>query len=173
MGTVLAQNPQAGQRFAVGQDVELTISGGSTLVPEVIGVTPDKALTQLQENSLTMANIVYVETTDASQIGLVMAQDPAAGTLAVVDAPVTLTVAKASNPYSATVSVQPSASDKDRRIRVTLMENGKEETKLEDTLKAGTDAALLLPFTSALSGEMTCRVYIDDELFLEQLVTLQ
>ena len=173
VGKVLAQNPQAGQTYAVGQDVELTISGGSTLVPEVTGFAPEKAIALLTENNLTPGETEYVEVVDESKIGLVMAQNPAAATLAVLGAPVTLTVAVASNPYSGTISVHPPVSDKDRQIRVALVENDKEEIKRTDVIKAGSDVSMILPFTSSLSGELLCRVYIDEELFLEQTVTLE
>lgn len=173
VGTVLAQSPQAGQSYTVGQNVELTISGGSTMVPEVTGMTQEKATSVLHENSLTVGEPVYVEVTDESQVGLVMAQSPAGGTMAVLDAPVTLTVAVASERYQGEISINPPQSDKDRTLRVTLMENGQEVVKYEGTIAAGTNTAMLIPVSSDEGGELTCRIYLDGELFAEETATLQ
>ncbi|MEG0742456.1 MAG: Stk1 family PASTA domain-containing Ser/Thr kinase [Clostridia bacterium] len=172
-GTVLAQNPQAGQPYAVGQDVELTISGGSTMVPEVVGTTLEEASTILHESSLTAAEPVYVEVSDGTQAGMVLAQNPTAGTLAVLDAPVTLTVASAGKNYRAEVSITPGKSGKDRRLRVTLEENGTEVVKYEGIIAAGMDRAILVPISSDTAGELKCRVYLDDALAMEQQVKLE
>lgn len=173
VGKVLAQSPQAGQTFAVGQDVELTISGGSTMVPEVTGKTFEAAVTTLRECSLSVAEPGYMEISDPKQVGLVVTQTPAAGTLAVLDAPVTLVVAIASKPYHSEVSIHPDPSDKDRVIRVVLVEDGQEVTKYEATLAAGSGNAILVPLSSSVSGELVCRVYLDNVLFEEQRVTLE
>lgn len=173
VGKVLDQNPKSGASYAVGQDVELTISGGSTLVPDVTGQTPESAATVLGENSLTMAEPVYVEVLDESQIGLVMAQNPTAGTLAVINAPVTLTVAMASKGYQSEISLTLESADHDRRLRVTLVENDAETEQYATIYEAGQSGSLIVPLSSSYSGAMTCRVYMDDVMILEQAVTLE
>ncbi|MEG0902180.1 MAG: PASTA domain-containing protein, partial [Clostridia bacterium] len=153
--------------------VELTISGGSTMVPEVVGTTLEEASTILHESSLTAAEPVYVEVSDGTQAGMVLAQNPTAGTLAVLDAPVTLTVASAGKNYRAEVSITPGKSGKDRRLRVTLEENGTEVVKYEGIIAAGLDRAILVPISSDTAGELKCRVYLDDALAMEQQVKLE
>ncbi len=172
-GKVLAQNPQVGQPFTVGQNVELTISGGSTMVPAVTGNTLNAATVLLRECGLNAAEPSYMEIADEKQIGLVINQTPAAGTLAVLDAPVTLVVAVASKPYHSEVSIHPGSSDKDRIIRVALIENGQEVTKYEATLAAGSSSSILIPLSSSISGELTCCIYIDNVLFEQKSVVLE
>lgn len=171
--TVLAQSPQAGESFAIGQSVELTVSGGSTMVPEVEGLTREQATVLLHENNLAEGEPVYVEVSDERQVGRVMAQSPAAGTLAVLDAPVTLTVAVASQRYQGEVSFTPPESDKDRRLRVTLLTDAGESVKYEGTIAAGAGGAMLVPLSADQEGDVTCRIYLDDELLEEKQVTLK
>lgn len=171
-GTVLAQSPQADESFIVGQDVELTISGGSTMIPEVTGRTHEEAAGLLRENSLTEGPPVYVEVSDSAQIGQVLMQTPAAGTMAVLDAPVTLTVGIASEPYQGELSVSPPAADVERVLRVVMVVGGMEHTEYEGTIAAGNANVMLIPLSSDKEGDVLCRVYLDGELFMEETVAL-
>lgn len=79
VGTVLGQSPKAGESFISGQSVELTISGGSTMVPDLAGRSHEEAATLLKESSLTEGTPVYVEVTDASQVGQGAGTDASSG----------------------------------------------------------------------------------------------
>ncbi len=171
-GTVLAQNPQADESFIVGQDVELTISGGSTMIPEVTGRSREEAVGMLHESGLIEGAPVYVEVSDPEQIGQVLMQTPAAGTMAVLEAPVTLTVGIASEPYQGELSVSPPSADQDRVVRVTMVVDGEEHTEYEGTIAAGNANVMLIPLSSDTEGEALCRVYLDGELFMEETVEL-
>ncbi|MDD3336861.1 MAG: Stk1 family PASTA domain-containing Ser/Thr kinase [Eubacteriales bacterium] len=173
VGKVLQQSPRGGASYTAGQSVELTISGGSTLVPDVTEMSPENAATILKENSLTTAEPVYVEVLDEKQIGKVLAQSPTAGTLAVIDAPVTLTVAVASKNYRGEIGLNIQAADHARKLRITLVENDVESEQYSATYPAGQSGSLIVPLSSALSGTLICRVYLDDEMVLEQAVTLE
>ena len=172
VGTVLGQSPKAGESFISGQSVELTISGGSTMVPDLAGRSHEEAATLLKESSLTEGTPVYVEVTDASQVGQVLAQMPAVGTMAVLDAPVTLTVGIESEPYQGEVSLDLPQADHDRVLRVTLELDGEERVEYEGTVDAA-GGNVLVPLSATVEGEVPCRVYLDGELYLEQTVTLR
>lgn len=171
-GTVLAQSPSADESFIAGQDVELTISGGSTMIPEVTGRSREEAVQLLHESSLTEGAPIYVEVSDSEQIGQVLMQTPAAGTMAVLDAPVTLTVGIASEPYQGELSISPPAAEQDRVLRVVMVVDGEEHTEYEGTIAAGNANVMLIPLSSDTEGGVLCRVYLDGELFMEETVEL-
>lgn len=172
VGTVLGQSPKAGESFISGQSVELTISGGSTMVPDLAGRSHEEAAALLKESSLTEGTPVYVEVTDVSQVGQVLAQMPAVGTMAVLDASVTLTVGIESEPYQGEVSLDVPQADHDRVLRVTLELDGEERVEYEGTVDAA-GGNVLIPLSATVEGEAPCRIYLDGELYLEQTVTLR
>lgn len=172
VGTVLGQSPKAGESFLSGQSAELTISGGSTMVPELTGRPYEEAVSLLRESNLTEGTPVYTEVTDASQVGQVLGQMPAMGTIAVLDAPVTLTVGIESEPYQGEVSLEVPEADHDRILRVMLEIDGEEHVEYEGTAPAS-GGNMLVPISASVEGEVPCRVYLDGELYLEQTVTLR
>ena len=173
LGTILQQNPKGGEAFTPGQELELSISGGSTLVPDVTARTEEEAAKLLRENQLSVGETVYVEVLDESQIGMVMAQNPVSGTLAVMDAPVVLTVATKSKGYKGEISFTMEKADQDRTIRVTLVENGQEVEQYSAVYLAGQSGSVITPLSSAYGGSASCRVYVDGKLYLEQPVTME
>ena len=173
LGTILQQNPKGGEAFTPGQELELSISGGSTLVPDVTACTEEEAAKLLRENQLSVGETVYVEVLDESQIGMVMAQNPVSGTLAVLDAPVVLTVATQSKGYKGEISFTMEKADQDRTIRVTLVENGQEVEQYSAVYLAGQSGSVITPLSSAYGGSASCRVYVDGKLYLEQSVTME
>ena len=172
VGTVLGQSPKAGDSFISGQSAELTISGGSTMVPDLTGRSHEEATAMLRESSLTEGTPVYVEVSEESQVGQVLAQMPAVGTMAVLDAPVTLTVGIESEPYQGELSLDLPAADHDRVLRVTLELSGEERLEYEGTVTAS-GGSVLVPLSATVKGEVLCRVYLDGELYREETVTLR
>ena len=172
VGTVLGQSPKAGDSFISGQSAELTISGGSTMVPDLTGRSHEEATAMLRESSLTEGTPVYVEVSEESQVGQVLAQMPAVGTMAVLDAPVTLTVGIESEPYQGELSLDLPAADHDRVLRVTLELDGEERVEYEGTAAAA-GGNVLVPLSATVEGEVLCRVYLDGELYREETVTLR
>ena len=171
-GTVLSQLPAAGDPFVLGQTVELTISGGSTMIPELTGRTREEAAALLSESRLTEASPVYVETSDPSQVGQVLAQTPVSGTMAVFGAPVTLTIGIESQPYQGEVAVSLPDAEHDRRVRITLIVDGNEKVEYEGTIAADMNSVMIVPISSNTEGEQVCRIYVDGELFSEEIVLL-
>ena len=170
---VLQQTPEAGMGFLQGQSAEITISGGSAMVPDVVGRTLEEAQTALQSSSLTTAEAVYMETTDPSQVGKVLQQSPAAGTMTVLSAPVTLTIGSERHLYRSEIHFQMPGTDADRTLLITLIAGGAETTVYEGTLPAGETADMLIPVVSTVEGAGLCRIYIDNTLTAEMNITLK
>ena len=127
----------------------------------------------IKESNLSVAKPTYVETSDPSQVGQVLAQAPASGAMAVINAPVTLTIGIESQPYLGELSLKITAADTDRILRVTLMIGDDETTEYEGTIAAGFESVMLIPLSANISGDIPCRVYLGGELHSEQLVTLR
>jgi serine/threonine-protein kinase len=84
--TVIAQFPKPGAKRKRGERVRINVSLGATprpqvTIPDVTGVDEATATSQLEQAGL-VAEPVDQETTDPSEDGVVLAQDPAAGTRA-------------------------------------------------------------------------------------------
>lgn len=173
VGTVLEQSPISGAAYSANQSVELTISGGSTLVPDVMGRSREQAAQILSENNLTEGATDYVETSDASQIGQVLAQSPLAGTMAMLSTPVTLTVGMESQPYQGELSLAIPADSQERSLRVVLVIDGEERTKYEGTIASGVESNMLIPMSANMAGDLLCRVYLNGEMYQEATVTLR
>ncbi len=172
LDTVIAQNPQEGETCNVGQEIEVTLSGGSTLVPDLTNRTYEEAIQLIKENNLTAGKVVYGEAAD-DQIGKVLAQTPAAGTMAILDTQVTLTVGTKSKPYHADMNVDVPASQDSLPLRVTLLENDNEVEQYNGMTTAGAAYSVIIPVSSSLSGPLSCRVYLNGQLIVEREVTLQ
>lgn len=174
VGTVLSQNPAKDMPAALGTEVEITISGGSTMVPDAEGLTYENAAVLLQENNLVVGRLEYVEVDDAQMVGHVKSQSPTAGTLTVLGAQVTLTLAKEGKAYHSEISFILPESKEQRMLRVVLVEDGNEVEQYKTVLlPAETSQTLLVPISSNQTIPLICRVYIDEILLEEQEVQLR
>jgi len=171
-GTVLEQNPKANDPFTPGQSVELTISGGSVMVPEVVGFDREEAISLLLASNLSEASATFIKTTDPEQVGKVLAQNPAAGTMMALGSPVTLSIGIESQPYQGSLALTVPASEQEHILRVMLVIDGREITKYEGTLAPGEERGMTIPINANTAGEVTCAIYLDDELYSTEYVTL-
>jgi serine/threonine-protein kinase len=92
-GTVIAQRPRAGARVAAGASVQLNVSIGPRpkAVPNVVGKTEREAISTLQRAGFAVASLFHPVDKRAKD-GIVLRQQPAAGTQAVAGFPVTIFV---------------------------------------------------------------------------------
>lgn len=79
-GIVVETNPRAGVEVAVGTEVVITVSTGPSdvEVPDLLGLTPQQASEVAQETGLQID--IVEDADDPDPDGLVVEQDPAAGT---------------------------------------------------------------------------------------------
>jgi hypothetical protein len=171
--TVIGQNPTRDEPCAQGQEIEVTISGGSTLVPDLSGQVYEDALQLIKENNLTAGKVEYGDTASEDQIGKVLAQSPAAGTMAVLDAQVSLTVGAKSKAYHADMEVDVPAANQSVPLRVTLVEDDTEVEQYSGMTNAGSAYSIIVPVSSNQSGMLVCRAYLNGQLTAEREVELQ
>jgi beta-lactam-binding protein with PASTA domain len=93
-GTVVRQSPRAGAELRKGATVRLAVSTGPQTVdvPDVTGLDEDAARSELEDAGFEV-RVVDQETTDPTEDGVVLAQEPAGGT-APSGSAVTLTVGR-------------------------------------------------------------------------------
>ncbi len=101
-GQVISQNPAAGQTVNAGDSVSLVVSEGQkpparVAVPAVTGMSQATAVSTLSAAGL-LTTVTEVATADPAQVGNVIQQSPAAGTMVNVDSTVSITVGKKSGP---------------------------------------------------------------------------
>ena len=75
--TVLEQNPVAGTVLKSGEGgevIQVILSGGSVVLPDLVGMTKTDALQKIQQLQLKLVNLIEYEVNDATQIDRVAAQ---------------------------------------------------------------------------------------------------
>ena len=89
-GIVIDTNPRAGVEVAAGTEVVMSVSSGPSdvEVPDLLGLTPEEASDVAQEAGLEIDIVEDAEDPDPE--GLVVGQDPAAGTVVAFGATVTV-----------------------------------------------------------------------------------
>ncbi|MHA2274078.1 MAG: PASTA domain-containing protein, partial [Candidatus Hodarchaeales archaeon] len=91
-GNVISQNPSAGTTVAVGSSVDLVVSSGQPLVPNVLDMNEADANAAITAvDNLTVGTVTY-EYSDTVADGNVISQNPAAGTPVPIGSSVDLAV---------------------------------------------------------------------------------
>jgi serine/threonine-protein kinase len=94
-GSVISQDPQAGASVESSASVDLVVSAGreTTSVPELVGLTEEEALAAIRSSGLTLETIQREYSADVEE-GLVMSQQPEAGTTVELGSSVTIVVSR-------------------------------------------------------------------------------
>ncbi len=175
-GTILTQTPDAGTTCAAGDVVQVTVSGGSTYVPNLVGKTLTEARELLNNANLTLnTQIQFVESQETSQHGCVALQQPVAGTQVIQGAAVTLSLYRvASLVHRAQVEITLPDSTETIALRITLMgDDGAEEEVYAASLAADSPRTTTVTIESTLTGSHNCRVYLNDTFAYQRTVTLE
>ncbi len=88
VGEVIGQTPSAGEQVAPGSLVDLVVSNGQLGVPDVVGLTTAEARATLRNEGFR----VQEQEEQSDQVGVVLRQDPPAGTELALDSIVVITV---------------------------------------------------------------------------------
>ncbi len=78
-GTVLSQEPASGTVVDAGSIVQLVVSSGQAVVPELSGLIWTEAVDTLKKAKILPGKVSYVETVNTAQQGRVASQLPVAG----------------------------------------------------------------------------------------------
>ena len=125
-GRVMSQEPAAGDMVTRDDPVTLTISGGSTVVPSLIGHTLQEAEEMLITQNLAIhSTLKYEMTENAQEHGLVAATAPEAGNRVAEDTPVQLTIYRYPEAEcTATLSVTLPETDQQLKVRISTRAEG-------------------------------------------------
>jgi len=89
VGCVISQNPIGGTPALVGSSVDLVVS--AVVIPDVVEMTKTDANSVITDANLVVGNVTY-EYSDTIAAGLVISQNPAAGTAVPMGSSVDLVV---------------------------------------------------------------------------------
>ena len=175
VGTVVAQQPEAGLSARIGSAINLTVSGGSVIVPELAGEREEEALSRIQSLGLSCGMITYVDVEDARQDGVVLAQTPERFAQVLPGSVVEMSVGYYDKRrYTASVQVNVQVPREGVSVRVTLVgEDGKESDMYAAMHTEPGDVTLDVLLRSEQSGVKTWRVYLDGGFRSEATAILQ
>lgn len=91
-GTIISQLPAPGENLNAGGIVQLVVSSGQSIVPEITGLTQGEAAAALKRAHLTTGKVTLVEVADPAQHGRVASQLPVSEEKVAEETPVDLVV---------------------------------------------------------------------------------
>ena len=161
--TVVLQHPEAGVNVPLGSMVDVTLSGGRVVVPELVGQREEEALSRIETLGLACGMIEYETVDDARQDGVVIAQSLEKFSEVLPGTVVEMSVGYYDKrKYSAEVTVNVVVPDEGVSLRVTLVgEDGKESDMYAATLTEPGETKIKALLRSEVSGVMTWRTYLD------------
>ena len=172
---IINQSPVAGESCKAGDIIQITVSGGSAVVPKLQGITLAEAQAALSAGGLTMSSAVtYVDTQDTSLHGRVAAQSPAADTQVVQGAQVTLSIYRVESMLArSSVTLDLPQSDSLTSVRITLVQGDTEVTVYQGEYPANASRHPEVELTAQDPGDYIYKVYFGDKFAYQQQVTLQ
>ena len=172
---IINPSPVAGESCKAGDIIQITVSGGSAVVPKLQGITLAEAQAALSAGGLTMSSAVtYVDTQDTSLHGRVAAQSPAADTQVVQGAQVTLSIYRVESMLArSSVTLDLPQSDSLTSVRITLVQGDTEVTVYQGEYPANASRHPEVELTAQDPGDYIYKVYFGDKFAYQQQVTLQ
>ncbi|MGN1019119.1 MAG: Stk1 family PASTA domain-containing Ser/Thr kinase [Aristaeellaceae bacterium] len=172
---IINQFPVAGESCKAGDIIQITVSGGSAVVPNLQGKTLAEAQVALSACGLSMsAAVTYVDTLDTSLHGQVASQMPAADTQVVQGAQVTLSVYRVESMLArASVTLDLPQSDGLTSVRITLVHGDTEVVAYQGEYPANASRHPEVELTAQNPGTYIYKVYFGDKFAYQQQVTLQ
>ena len=171
--SVIEQKPEKGEPYVAGQEIQLTLSGGSVIIPDMTGMTIQSAVTLIEQNSLNLGEFVMQSTEVEEDYGMVLSQSPIAGSMAILDTSVTMTVGVPATLYNAVVAVSIPEMTESVPLRITLLVNGSEEEQYQGMAQSGKSYTSAFLLSTAEQGHYMCYAYLGGEVFYEQEVELR
>ncbi len=172
---VFQQMPVAGDAIQGGEMVDVYVSGGKVIIPDLTGLTQNEAELKLREMQLKMGAVTLIDSENLKQNKQVQSQHPVVGEAVFPGTEVDLSIIHAvSRPFRANLSIPVKIPAQGAHVRVTLVDfNGREVEQYAAVYAAAGDVTLAVELRSEYDGEMNYRVYIDNTLYLEAKATLK
>ncbi|MBR5226418.1 MAG: protein kinase [Clostridia bacterium] len=173
--TIVAQSPETGMNVRMGSTVDLTVSGGRVIIPELVGQRAEEALSRIRSIGLSSGLITYETVESARQDGVVLMQSIAPFTEVLPGSELELTVGYYDKrSYQANVSVKVQVPVEGVNVRVTLVgEDGKESDMYAAMHANPGEEEISVLLRSEKSGVMTWRLYLDGGFKSEATAVLQ
>ncbi|MBR4040646.1 MAG: protein kinase [Clostridia bacterium] len=174
-GTVVAQQPETGMSAKIGSPVNLTVSGGCVIVPELAGEREEEALARIQSLGLACGMITYENVNDPRQDGVVLSQMPERFEQVLPGSVVEMSVGHYDKRrFTASVQVSVQVPPEGVGVRVTLVgEDGKESDMYSAMHTDPGEVTVDVLLRSEQSGVKTWRVYLDGGFKSEATAILQ
>lgn len=174
-GTVIAQEPPAGEKARVGSPVNLTVSGGRVVVPDLVGRREEEAVSNIRALGLTHGQIDYENVSDPRQDGVVLWQSLERFGEVLPGSSIEISVGYYDKRrYTASVKVTVQVPREGVSVRVTLVgEDGKESDMYAATHTEPGETTIDVLLRSETSGVKTWRLYLDGGFRSEATAVLQ
>lgn len=175
-GTVVGQDPEAGNWIVPSDGVTLEISGSSVEIPNVIDEAVDQATAELEALGLKVTARVYYPSADG-KVDNVMNISPAVGTRVLRGSDVTLTLfAAPPDVYTAMIDVKfaVETGEPTTTVRAVLVEeDGAEEEVYSGEAAPTSSMRLTLTLERSTPGSREFRVYVGDKQVAEETVMFE
>ncbi len=171
-GTILSQDPAPGGSCQPGDMVQVVISGGMAKVPRVLGLTLLEARAALENETLSLGDVTYVESQDPGLHGRVYTQNVSVDTVVIEGAAVSLQVYRVQSMMrTARITLDLPESDGLTHVRVTLVDGSSESTVYEGSFPANASRHPEVEISTDVRGTYAYRVYIGGTFKYSNLVT--
>jgi len=170
--TILLQKPEAESVCYAGDTLQVVVSGGSAIVPEVLG-QEQAAAEKLITDAGLVAGAVYEETQDESLNGRAAQQQPASGAQVIQGAAVTVTYYQYTPVYRGQATLELPRREGGMHVRVTLVEEDGTEKDIYSAMHAAAGSPIhTIDVADDTPGQRQIRIYLDGSLYTEATVEL-
>ena len=174
-GLVIAQSPEAGAQAYRGDTVELTISVGRVIVPELVGLREEEAIGHIQQVGLSLGKIDYKPlNAQLSSLDGTVAEQSFPSFMEVEPGEIiSLVVFRYPNfTHIEPVEISITVPENGCKVRVTLVDEDTERTMYSAELDEAGEKTIQVRLRSETAGLKKWRLYIDDNLKDERDITL-
>lgn len=172
---IISQAPEAGSLCKSGDIVQVTVSGGATIVPNVVGASLAAAQERLTGSGLVMnTSLTYMDTSDASLHGTVASQSPAPDAQVVLNTQVSLTLYRVpALLHTAKVILDLPQSESLISVQITLDSGSGEFAVYRGEFLANTSRHPEVELKAQDAGDYIYKVYFNDKFAYQHQVTLK
>ncbi len=172
-GMVVSQEPEAGARRKAGEAVNLTVSVGRVVVPELTNVREEEALQRIEQVGLSAGEVTYRDTRSPTQDGVVLEQSLPQFMEVEPGQVISLAVGRYRQwDKTYAVSAEVDVPESGCAIRITLVDDAAENEMY--SARHGTPGPVQISVTlrSETSGPKKWRLYVDGNLKEEHEITI-
>ncbi len=172
---VMSQVPEPGTVIKTGEVIQVTVSGGLAIVPDLKGKSFSEARLSLIQAGLALSDdIQFVATQEPDLHNIVCGQSVPSGSQVIQSTEVGLSVYQVpSMTYAITVPLRLPESSDAQHVRVTLVSEGTEYMVFQGDFTPDTGREPVIQVFSQVPGTFILRVYIGNQFAYQQEVTME